>query len=384
MVEKKEISVVIPCLNEEKALGKCLNKVLEVFDSNFYDGEIILVDNGSTDNSLSIAKNFSNKDSRIKVFEEPQKGYGNAYLTGFSKAQKEYVFMADADDTYDFYQIPDFLNSLKKQKADFVIGNRFKSNKITKKEMPLLNRILGNPVLTFITKFLFNIKVGDVHCGARLIKKSVYEKLDLISGGMEFASEMVVKASMQDFKIIEIPITYSERVGDSKLNPVRDGWRHLKFLLLNSPIYLFIIPGAVLFILGLFFLLIFSFKNWEMGNYVFYLHPMFIFSLMTIVGYQVIFFGFFAKVYSFTHFKINKDFFEKFFRKFNLEIGLVSSLILFIIPSYIFIKIFLSWTDSHYIDLNQTKLLILALTVMVLSIQSFFSSLMLSILSIKK
>ena len=381
---KIEISVVIPCLNEEKAIKKCLEKTLRVFDVNNYDGEIVVVDNGSTDDSVKIVKEIILRDERVRLTKESKIGYGNAYLKGFKETQKKYVFMADADNTYDFNQIPDFLNKLREDDLDFVIGNRFKGNKITKKEMPLLNRILGNPILTFITKFLFNIKVGDVHCGARLIKKTTYEKLSLSSSGMEFASEMVVKASMRNVRIAEIPISYSERIGDSKLNPFKDGWRHLKFLFLNSPLYLFIIPGATFFILGFIFLLLLSFKNWEIGNYTFYLHPMFIFSLMTIVGYQIIFFGLFSKVYSFTHFKIHKKIFENFFKHINLETGLIISVVLFLIPTYLFVNILLDWISLGYSDLSQTKLSILSLTIMVLSIQTFFSSLMLSILSVKK
>lgn len=213
----KTVSVVIPCLNEEAGIGNCISKVKKVFDSHKLKGEIIVVDNGSTDNSARIASY-----SGAKVVYEPRKGYGNAYLKGFEEAKGGYIIMGDADDSYDFSEIPRFLDAL--ENHDIVIGNR---KHIKKGAMPFLHRYIGNPLFSCLLKNLFSIKISDSHCGFGAIKKEEFARLGLKSTGMEFASEILIKAKKKNLKMTEIPITYYPRKGKPKLRTFRDGLRHL-------------------------------------------------------------------------------------------------------------------------------------------------------------
>jgi len=222
-VSVKKVSVILPCLNEEKGIGICIKKIKQVFNENLIDGEIIVVDNGSSDKTFEIAKSFN-----VKVVYEPRKGYGRAYLTGFKEAHGDVVIMGDGDNSYDFYEIPRFLNELENFNIDFVIGNR---KVIMKNASPFLHRSIGRPFFSFLLKLLFNIKISDSHCGFGAIKKEPLNKLNLKSDGMEFASEILIKAKKQNLKIKEIPIVYYKRIGKSKLRTFRDGTRHLKLIL---------------------------------------------------------------------------------------------------------------------------------------------------------
>ncbi len=231
----KEVSVVIPCLNEEKGVGVCISKILEVFSEFEIDGEIIIVDNGCTDNTVEVVKTFSDLDDRIKIVSQPIKGYGNAYLAGFSIVEGEIVIIGDADNSYDFYEIPRFLFEIEKGN-DFVIGNR----KIIKRgSMPFLHRYIGRPMFSILLRSLFGLKISDSHCGFGAIKKDALDKLHLKSSGMEFASEILIKAKKNNLIIKEVPIVYSPRFGKSKLRTFKDGARHLRLISgeLLSPSY---------------------------------------------------------------------------------------------------------------------------------------------------
>ena len=218
-----KISVVLPCRNEEQSIGICINKIKEVFLKEKINGEIIVSDNKSIDNSAKIAKELG-----AKVVYSNKIGYGYACLDALKKVNGKYIILADADNSYDFYEIPKFIKELD-DGFDFVIGNRFKG-KMEKKSMYLVRKI-GNHILSNFLNILFNTGIYDTHCGFRGIKKGVLNKLKLESGGMEFASEMVIKAKSLNLKIKEIPINYYPRIGESKLNSIRDGFRHLKFIL---------------------------------------------------------------------------------------------------------------------------------------------------------
>ena len=219
-----KVSVVLPCLNEERGVGICINKIKEVFHNESIDGEIIIVDNGCTDNTIDVVKSFNL--GNITVVNEPKKGYGNAYRAGFKHVGGDIIIMGDADNSYDFYDIPRFLDSIKS--ADFVTGHR----KVMKKgSMPFLHKYIGKPMFSFILRRFFNINVSDSHCGFGAIKKEALEKLELRSSGMEFASEILIKAKRNNLNIREIPIVYSPRIGKSKLRTFRDGARHLKLIL---------------------------------------------------------------------------------------------------------------------------------------------------------
>jgi glycosyltransferase involved in cell wall biosynthesis len=245
-----DVSVVIPCLDEEETVGSCIRKVAAFFKKNNLKGEILVVDNGSADSSARIAHNEG-----ARVIMEPARGYGAAYLRGFREANGRYIAMADADDTYDLAQIGDFLKPLQ-QGYDMVIGSRFKG-KMHRGAMPWANRYIGNPILTGLYKLFFKTDLTDIHCGMRSFTRQAYQRLNLHCLGMEFASEMMLEALRKKIKIKEIPIEYYPRKGSSKLRPIKDAWRHLRFMLLFCPAWLYLIPGVCIatggFLLTVFF-----------------------------------------------------------------------------------------------------------------------------------
>lgn len=220
----KEVSVVIPCLNEEKGVGICIRKIQEVFSQFEIDGEIIIVDNGCTDNTINVVNSFF--DPRIRIIYQSVRGYGNAYREGFKYASGGIIVMGDADNSYDFYDIPRFLDALREN--DFVIGNR---SIIKNGSMPALHRYIGRPVFSVLMRGFFDLKISDSHCGFGAIKKEFLDGLNLKSSGMEFASEILIKAKKQGLKIAEIPIVYSPRLGNSKLRTFKDGARHLNLII---------------------------------------------------------------------------------------------------------------------------------------------------------
>ena len=383
MERQPKISIIIPCLNEEKAIGICLDHILSVIKTNNFDSEIIVVDNGSNDQSVNIIKMYSEENSIIKLVYENKRGYGSAYLRGLKESTGDFILMADGDNTYDFGEIPIFIKELKKEGVDFVIGNRFIKDNSLHKNMPFLNRWVGNPALSFIAKTFFKIKINDFHCGIRAIRKESLSKLKLKTTGMEFASEMIVEASKRNLNIVEIPVNYNERIGESKLNPFVDGWRHLRFLFLYSPLYLFFIPGMFLFLNGLFFMFLIYFFSIPFFSIDFYLHPIFVFSLMLIVGYQIIFFGIFSKIYSITHLDEKNIKIEKMFKYITIERAAPVAVLVILFGLGIFTSVLYRWVSNDFSELSEIKNSVVALTFIVLGIQTFFSSFMLSILSIK-
>ena len=244
--ELTELSVVMPCLNEHETVGICVRKALKTLRDAGIKGEVIVADNGSTDGSIDLARSEG-----ARVVNVAEKGYGNALSGGIAAARGEFVLMADADDSYNFTHIPAFLEQLHAG-ADLVMGNRFKGG-IEEKAMPPLHRYLGNPVLTGIGRLFFSSPCGDFHCGIRAFRKDSFLRMNIRSTGMEFASEMVVKASLLQMKISEIPTTLSPdgRSRPPHLRTWRDGWRHLRFLLMYSPRWLFLYPGMLLIAAGL-------------------------------------------------------------------------------------------------------------------------------------
>ena len=217
------VSVIFPCLNEEKSIGQSIGKVQNIFNKHGFNGEIIVVDNNSTDNTSTIAKQFD-----VKYVFEPKRGYGNAYLSGLKHVNGDYLILGDPDSSYDFNEIPKFLFYL--DKYDFVIGSRFKGE-IKKGAMPVLNRYVGNPGIRLLLRIFFNIRLSEPSTGFIGMKKEILNKLQLKEPGMEFSSEILVKVKKENFTMKEIPIVYYKRDGKSKLNPFRDGFRHLRFIL---------------------------------------------------------------------------------------------------------------------------------------------------------
>ena len=231
------VSVVMPCLNEEATIGRCVAKAWRGIELAGVPGEVIVADNGSTDRSPEIAA-----AAGARVIHQPKRGYGNAYLAGFAAARGRYLVMGDADDTYDFGEVGRFIVPLREGGYDYVLGSRFKG-KILPGAMPWHHRWIGNPVLTWILNRLFGLHASDAHSGMRAFTREAYERMRLQSPGMEFASEIVINAAKARLRVTEVPITYYPREGESKLRSFRDGWRHLRYMLLYSPDWLFLAPG---------------------------------------------------------------------------------------------------------------------------------------------
>lgn len=377
-----EISIIIPCLNEEEAIATCLFEVKKAIKEYSLLAEVIVVDNNSSDRSAVIIEEVKQSFPELILVKEEREGYGLAYLKGFSIARGRYIFMADADASYNFLEIDKFLNKLRTG-SDLVVGNRF-AGLMAQKAMSWSHRYLGNPFLSFLVRFFFGVKIGDIHCGARGINKSVLEKLNLRTGGMEFASEMIIKASRQKLNISEVPISYRPRLGYSKLHSVTDAWRHLRFILLYSPLFLFLLPGSLLFIFGLLFMAIFYFFNPILFGFQLYVHPLFFFSVMVILGYQLIIFSGFSKIYAITHLGDSNRQVEALFKWLTIEKAGLVGILIALIGAVIYCVIFFNWISSGFGSLDEIKKSIIALTLLVLGIQTFFSAFMFSILGIKE
>jgi len=371
-----EISIILPCRNEEAALDHCLKQIKEVIKKHQLSAEIIVSDS-SSDDSPNIARRYG-----VRLIQHNKEGYGTACLEGFSYARGEYIFIADADGTYDFNEIPGFIAHLKSG-YDLVLGNRM-GGKIFPGAMPWHHKHLGNPILSYFLRLFFRAKINDSQTGMRAIKRESLNRLNLQAGGTEFNSEMLIKSFKNNLKIKEIPIHYYPRMGKSKLRSFRDGWRHLRFMLLYSPLYLFFLLGLILFFLGFGSMILFYLMDPEIFGIVLYFHPMFLSSLLLIVGYQLMLFALFAKVYAVNHLGEKSLFMLKFFRFFTLERTSFGGGLLILAGLAIAVLIFSSWIKSGFASLNEAPNFILSLTLLVLGAQTIFSAFMISILSIKK
>lgn len=373
-----EVSVVLPCLNEEDAIGICIKKIKDVFIKKGIIGEIIVADNGSVDRSVETA----NSCGAIVVFE-PIKGYGAAYLRGLREVKGKYIIIADSDNTYDFNDMPALLNKLK-QGYDFVIGSRFKG-RIQKNAMPWLNRYLGNPVLSGMCRIFFRTNLSDIHSGMRAFTYEAYRKMRLMTLGMEFATEMVVSALQKGLRITEIPIDYHPRKGESKLRPFYDAWRHIRFMLLYCPVWLYFIPGISGFVLGIVILLL-SLKGpfLFLGRY-WDIHLMIFASVICILFYQILNLGVYAHTYAIKQKFLKYDAFMLFFqRHFSLEKGLFLGAVLFISGVAINFVIFMEWFFKNFGALYRIRESILAMTLLVIGLQTIFSSFFISLLFLKR
>ena len=289
-----EISVVIPCLNEEEAVGKVVDQALEGIRRSGRTGEVIVVDNASTDRSAEVAA-----ERGATVVREERPGYGSAYLAGLAVAQGDFIVMGDADETYPMQDLGPFVDRLE-EGDDLVMGSRFEGT-IHGEAMPWLNRHVGNPILTGLLNVLFGVKISDAHCGMRAVRKDALPTLDLHSTGMEFASEMVFKAFRRKLRVSEIPIDYYPRVGESKLNRFGDAWRHVKFMLLYSPSWLFFVPGLVLLALGSIGALALAAGPVEVLGRTWQIHTLFLFMFAILLGTQVVQLGIFARAFAAAH-----------------------------------------------------------------------------------
>lgn len=369
-------SFILPCRNEEKAVGICIEKIkssMKRLCINPRDYEIIVSDS-SSDKSAEIAGSLG-----AKVVKHNKVGYGNAYLEGFKEARGEILVLGDADDTYDFSEAVKLLNYA--DDYDLVLGKRafFHEN-----SMHWLNKYFGNPILSGMLRIFFNAGIKDSHTGFRAIKKSALEKLKLRATGMEFASEMIIKSIKNGLKIKEVPVHYYARKGETKLRRLPDGWRHLRFMLLYSPLFLFLIPGVVLFLLGAILMALIYFDTLSAMGINLYYHPMFLCSMLIIAGYQLILFALFAKTYAITHLGEKSFFMQRLYRMITIEKASIFGLLILFSGIFIYIKIFVGWMNSGFGAMSEAKASIVALTLILLSIQTIFSSFMLSILSIKE
>jgi glycosyltransferase involved in cell wall biosynthesis len=372
---EKLVSVIIPCLNEAENIEQCVSAAREAMDAAGIAGEVIVADNDSEDASAELAAGAG-----AHVVHEPRRGYGSAYIAGFKAASGTYIVMADADLTYDFAEIPSFLAELE-DGADMVIGDRMEN--IHPGAMPWLHRYIGNPLLSGFLNLLFHTGVRDAHCGMRAFRRDRLELLQLRTTGMEFASEMVVRAAKERFDIREIPIEYHPRGGESKLSSFRDGWRHLRFLLLHSPNHLFILPGLVMAMLGgLISLTVLGRlplleRQWD-------LHTLIGGSLLLIVGAQLVGLGLCAHAYA-TYFMGERDaWFDRARERLRLEHGLMLGSAVALVGLALIVVIVIDWIGSGLGSLSQERAAILAATLLVLGIQIVFTSFLLSILGLRR
>ncbi len=358
-----EVSVVLPSRDEEETIEICISKIRNVFEDNRIAGEIIVADNSQDSTPIIATK------SGARVITPDRRGYGYAYSYAFKYAKGEIVVLGDADDTYDFMEMPMLLEPLRKGNADLVIGSRFRG-KIEEGAMPWHHRWVGNPVLTWFLNLFFKAGVSDAHSGFRAIKKEALEKLDLEAEGMEFASEMIVEAARKGLRIEEVPISYyRRRNGNSKLSSLSDGWRHLKFMLLHAPNYLFVYPGSFLLLAGLFFMLS-AFLSLQIG-YAPGTRSMIAGSLLTTAGYQIILFGLFASIYRGRGLP----------RFFSLEKGATMGTLMFLMALAYLVNLLWTWYTRGLGSLPSIENDILAFTLAVLGIQTVFSSFMLSLIA---
>jgi glycosyltransferase involved in cell wall biosynthesis len=369
------VSVVIPCLNEAASIERCVVLAREVLVDHEISGEVVVVDNGSTDGSAELAAGAG-----ARVVHEQRRGYGSAYLAGFQAARGTYIVMADADLTYDFNDIPRFVERLE-DGAELVMGDRM--DNIKPGAMPWLHRYVGNPVLTGTLNLFFRTGVKDAHCGMRALRRDVLPRLDLQTTGMEFASEMVIRASKENLAIDQIPIEYHPREGESKLSSFRDGWRHLRFLLVHSPTHLFFVPGAFLTGLGIVVMAtvlahvnVFG-RSWDV-------HSMIGGSLLTIVGTQILALGLCARAYGVYILGEDDVWFQRMRPHIKLEHGLLAGAALIIAGLTLGGVIIGKWIASGAGALSQTRLALFGATLLIVGIQVFFSSFLLSILGLRR
>jgi glycosyltransferase involved in cell wall biosynthesis len=378
-----ELTIVLPCLNEAETLAICITKAQSALQDNGIFGEILVADNGSTDGSQEIAKTYG-----VRIVYAASRGYGAALDAGIKAARGRYVLIADADDSYDFSHAPRFLAALRNG-ADLVMGNRFRGG-IEPGAMPVLHRYVGNPVLSFLGRFLFHAPVGDAHCGIRAFSRDTYRILDLRTTGMEFASEMVIKASLHKQCIVEVPTTLKKdgRSRSSHLRTWRDGWRHLRFLLLYSPRWLFLTPGLMLIVVGTALMLWLLPSERPFGQLNLGIDSLAYVIAAILVGFQLLLFGVAAKVFATTERLLPEDpRFERWFRYVTLEVGLAVGALLVVIGFGVAAVSVATWWRTGYGPLPPVVMMrrtLPALLCLTLGTEILFSSFFLSILGMKR
>jgi glycosyltransferase involved in cell wall biosynthesis len=370
-----DVSVVMPCLNEERSVGVCVERARDGIRRADLTGEVIVCDNGSTDDSVAVAT-----AAGARVVHQAQRGYGAAYRRGFEEARGRYIVMGDSDASYDFSELHRLVELLRDGRCDYVLGSRF-AGKILPGAMPWSHRYIGNPVLTGILNRFFHLRASDAHSGMRAFTREAYERMGCRTTGMEFASEIIINAARARLKVGEVPITYHPRIGDSKLHSLRDGWRHLRFMLLLCPKYLFVIPGIVMLLLGVAGQLALLPGPLRLGFHALDMHFSALFALLSIVGYQVVLFGVFANTYARTH-RLDQPnrLLDWIDRDLSLEHGLILGVGLLASGLVIDSAILFRWLAGDMGPLNEMRPALLAMTLIVIGLQTIFASFFLGVL----
>ena len=385
MTVAPDLTILMPCLNEAETLAVCIEKAQLGLQRAGVSGEVLIADNGSTDGSQAIAEKAG-----ARVVSVKEKGYGSALRGGVAAAQGKWIIMGDADDSYDFSKLEGFVQKFR-EGYDLVMGCRLPSGggSIAPGAMPWKNRWIGNPSLSFIGRLFFKCPARDFHCGLRGFTKAAYDKMDLQTSGMEFASEMVMKATLKSLKITEVPITLHPdgRSRPPHLKPWRDGWRHLRFMLLYSPRWLFLAPGLFLMLVGGGLAAVLSFGNIHAGNIQFDVGTLAVTCMAVIVGLQLVAFAFFTKVFAIAEGLLPQDpQFSKVFKIFTLEKGILAGLAVLIFGVALLVFALHRWGSAHYgiLDASENlRRLLPAVTLIVTGIQMVFSSFFLSMLGLK-
>jgi glycosyltransferase involved in cell wall biosynthesis len=380
-----ELTILMPCLNEAETLARCIESARLGIQRASVRGEIIVADNGSTDGSRAIAEK-----SGARLVTVAEKGYGSALRGGIRAASGKWILMGDADDSYDFSEADRFVKKFR-EGFDLVMGCRLPvgGGKILPGAMPWKNRWLGNPVLSFIGRLFFKCPAHDFHSGLRGFTKAAFEKMDLQTTGMEFASEMVIKSTLKQLKITEVPVTLRPdgRSRPPHLKPWRDGWRHLRFMLLFSPRWLFFAPGISLALLGIILGGTLSIQNIVIGRINLNVGTLMMACMAVIVGFQLVAFAFFTKVFAIAEGLLPDDpEFSRVFRFFNLEKGILLGLAVLLAGILLFLRAVWIWRDHQFgaLDYEQNlRQLIPAATLIVLGVQTVFSSFFMSALGLK-
>ncbi len=371
---KSRVSVVIPCLDEAETIAECVTRARAVLDECGLEGEVVVVDNGSTDGSGDLAR-----AAGALVVEEPRRGYGSAYLAGLDVARGDYIVMVDADLTYDFREIPRFVHELENG-AQLVVGNRMQS--IKPGAMPLLSR-LGNPLLSGFLNVLHRTNIRDVHCGMRAVRRDMLPVLNLRTVGMEFASEMVIRATRERLDVREVPIELHPRVGDSKLSPFRDGWRHLRVILVYNPTFLFLLPGLVMLFAGSLITLL-VFVHVPIFGRDLYVHSLIMGCLLVILGVQAIGLGLSARAFGVYFISEQDRLFQKLRSRLRLEHGVILALVVGAAGLALVGVLIGKWASHGFGTLKEEQLAILAATVIAVGAQIFFTSFLLSIIGLRR
>ncbi len=382
MNEQFELTILMPCLNESETLATCIKKAQTFLNESGVNGEVVIADNGSTDGSQQIAT-----ENGARVVNVPEKGYGAALIGGCNGALGKYVIMGDADDSYDFLHLMPFVEKLR-EGNDLVMGNRFKGG-IEPGAMPPLHKYLGNPVLSFIARLFFPCEIGDYHCGLRGYKRESILKLGLVTTGMEYASEMVVKSTLNHLKIAEVPTTLKKdgRSHAPHLRSWHDGWRHLKFLLMHSPNWLFMYPGLILFFVGLILTVILSVGSIHIGSVGLGVHTLMYAAAAMMVGVNLVMFSLFSRSYaSVTGFIPTEGKLDKWLENTSTEKGVLIGLLLVLIGIITTIVAFCIWGRAGFGGLSPESMMritIPAMLFIVVGIEVVFGSFFIGILHIK-